>query len=391
MSFNRRKFFKLSGAGVAGAVLTNVAHGKIVKPSSLLSPSKIIYRKLGNTGIELPIVSLPVERIDNAKFIDLAIEAGVKYFDTAYTYANGKSEPFLGNALKPYKRESLIISTKINTKDKENPEKELLEKFETSLKRLQTDYVDILFLHAVNNRDETLNERHIKVFQDLKKQGKARFIGVSTHTNMAEVITAATESKVWEVILTTYNFRTMENPQNVTNAIDKAAKAGIGIIAMKTMTGVYLDKEKTRKINTTAALKWALNNPNITTAIPGITSFEQLNDDLKLLSDITLTEQEKQDLAKDGNTAGLFCLGCDQCRRQCPNNVPIPDMMRAYMYAYGYNSTLQANQVLQELAPEQISCDKCAECIVECTQKFNIREKVLDISRLRAVPEEFLV
>ena len=102
MSFNRRKFFKLSGAGVAGAVLTNVAHGKIVKPSSLLSPSKIIYRKLGNTGIELPIVSLPVERIDNAKFIDLAIEAGVKYFDTAYTYANGKSEPFLGNALKPY-------------------------------------------------------------------------------------------------------------------------------------------------------------------------------------------------------------------------------------------------------------------------------------------------
>jgi predicted aldo/keto reductase-like oxidoreductase len=386
----RRNFLKLSGAGIAGSVLiTNTSATNVVK-ASMLKPQKLVYRKLGKTGLKIPLISLPVERIDNEQLLKDAIEAGINHFDTANSYQQGKSEEFLGRMLKPYKRKSLIVATKINTKDKDNPEKDLLEKFEISLKRLQMDYVDILYLHAVEKREQVLDEKVIKVFQDLKKQGKAKHIGVSTHRNMAEVINAAVESKVWEVVLTSYNFK-LADSEEVTKAIDGAGKAGIGIVAMKTIAGGFWDKAKTKKINATAAIKWALQNQSVTTCTPAITNFDMLQEDLKLMSDLTLTEQEKQDLKGDGSTVGLFCLGCEQCVPQCPNNVPIPDVMRAYMYAYGYTNTRLAREVVDNFREEQLACTACPVCNVECQQGFDIRTKARDILRIKEVEKDFLV
>ncbi len=393
MSLNRRNFLKLSGAGLAGSVIITNTSSPITAaamPASSLKPKEMVFRTLGKTGLKIPIVSLPVERIDNENLVKEGIAAGITLFDTAYNYGQGRSEEFLGQVLKPYDRKKLIIATKINTKDKENPEKNLLEKFEKSLERLQTNYVDILYLHAVDKREDVLNPIYLKVFQDLKRQGKARFIGVSTHKNMAEVLKAAVDSKVWEVVLTTYNFR-MENSAEVIQAVADAAKAGIGIVAMKTMAGGFWDKERTRKINSTAALKWTLNNKNITTAIPAITNFNMLEEDLNIMDNLTLTEQEKQDLKGDGTTAGLFCLGCEQCLPQCPNNAPVPELMRAYMYAYGYNDKKLARKVVDSLGSDGQTCNACPVCHVECRQGFNIREKAKDIIRIKEVPMEFLV
>jgi predicted aldo/keto reductase-like oxidoreductase len=393
MEINRRNFLKLSGAGVAGTVIVGNVSAQAAKTAlhgSLLKPEKIIYRNLGRTGIKLPIVSMGAMNATNSNLITTALDAGIVYFDTAHSYQEGRSEEMLGDLLKSRKRDSFVIATKINTRGSENPEKDLTEKFEKSLQRLQMDYVDILFLHGPGTRELVLDEKTLKLFQEFKKQGKTKFIGISIHRNIPDLIKAAIESKVWDVVLTSYNFR-MQDFEDVKKSINEAAKAGIGVIAMKTMAGGYWDKEKTKKINTTAALKWVLLDENVTTAIPGCSSFEQIELNIKLLSNLELTEQEQQDLKSDGTSAGLICVGCEQCVPQCPNKVPIPDLMRAFMYAYGYSNPNLAREVVDNLSIEQTACNKCPICNVECRLGFDIQGKAKDILRIREVPKEFLV
>jgi uncharacterized protein len=393
MKINRRGFFKLSGAGVAGTVVLGNINGQMVRggvPRIIKPEGKIIYRTLGRTGIKLPVVSLGVMNANNPQLVTSALDAGIVHMDTAHVYQAGHNEEMLGNLLKDRKRDSFVIATKINTRNSEDPEKDLRDKFEKSLQRLQMSNVDILYLHGPNKKEQVLDEKTLNLFQELKKQGKTKFIGISIHSNIPELIRAAIESKVWDVVLTSYNFR-MSDFEEVKKSIAEAAKAGIGIIAMKTMAGGFWDKERTKKINTTAALKWVLQDENVTTAIPGCSTFEHLEQNVKLLTNIEITEQEKLDLQGDGSTTGLMCLGCEQCVPQCPNNVPVPDLMRAYMYAYGYSNPAMAREVIADLSVDQTACAKCTTCNVECRIGFDIQAKAKDILRIKEVPREFLV
>jgi predicted aldo/keto reductase-like oxidoreductase len=181
----------------------------------------------------------------------------------------------------------------------------------------------------------------IKALQDEKRRGRARFIGVTTHAGEPEVIRAAIEAGVYDVVLSAYNFR-KDYLDDLRKAVAEAAQAGLGVVAMKTQGGVFWDKEKTDPINMRAALKFALQDTNLHTAIPGFTTFDQMELDLSVMEDLTLTEQEYADLRLDEKTGGLYCQACGQCLPQCPRQLPIPDVMRSYMYAYGYGKTTPA-------------------------------------------------
>jgi ferredoxin len=108
------------------------------------------------------------------------------------------------------------------------------------------------------------------------------------------------------------------------------------------------------------------------------------------MEDLTLTEEEKKDLRGKGDTAGLFCLGCEECVPQCPYNVPIPDIMRSYMYAYGYRDLRLAHEVINQLSEVERSCSLCPTCNVMCRQGFDIQGKAKDILRVQHIPEDFL-
>jgi predicted aldo/keto reductase-like oxidoreductase len=253
------------------------------------------------------------------------------------------------------------------------------------------DYVDILYVHDIRNPEMFDYKPIIETAKKLKKDGKAKFIGFSTHANEAVVIDAAAGKNIFDVILTSYNFKqTYVNELN--SAIKKANQAGIGIVAMKTLAGGgFLDKEKTKPINSTAALKWVLSNPDVTTTIPGMTDFDQLDLNVKILADITITESEKKDLMIAAAETGLYCTGCTRCLQACRKSLPVPDLMRAYMYAYGYSNPGMAYSLLGELGTNDNPCKDCNTCQVNCTKNFNIREKIADISRLVNVPADFLV
>lgn len=387
-SFDRRNFLKLSAAGAAGGLLT--AAGPLRAASAADSPTSaengIMYRTLGKTGIRVPLVNLGFVRSDNPRIVNLALDMGMTLIDTAHGYNNGRNEEMLGEVLKNRDRDSYYLATRLRG----NTEEQIMEAFNTSLERLKLDYVDILGLHASGSREHLLDERRLKAFSKIKEQGRARFLSVSTHSNEPEVVRAVADSGVYDVVFTAYNFR-MEHFNELKEAIDYATAAGTGIVAMKTMAGVYWDRERTDPINVNAALKFALQNPSIHSSIPGVESFQELEDNFAVNYNIDLTPEELNDLRLDQAMAGLFCLGCGKCSGQCSENLPVPDIMRAYMYAYGYKSPALARETMDNLELGEEACINCTSCGVKCFQGFNVAEKIRDIDRIRKVSADFLV
>lgn len=399
-SNSRRNFIKKSAAGLAGAaILPSVLKGETKTPEKNAGKTKMIHRTLGKTGLKLPIVSMGVMNADNPKLVEAALDAGILHLDTAWYYQMGRNEEMIGKVVKSRPRDSFVVATKVwEPRDRKTglfpddakPES-FMKKFETSLKRLGLDYVDILYNHSISRRESVLFEPYMNLMKKLKKEGKARFIGVSTHKNEPEVLRAAADGK-YDVVLTAYNFN-QKHRKEVKEAISYAAKAGVGIVAMKTQAGVYWDKEKQKPINMKAALKWVLQDENVHTSIPGFTTFDQLDLDLSVMEDLTLTPREKADLQppKDVTLAGLYCQQCEQCVPQCPSNLEIPTLMRSYMYAYGYKNLEKARQTVELTDLSRVTCNNCTTCNVKCASGFNVKDRILDITRIKDIPQDFLV
>jgi predicted aldo/keto reductase-like oxidoreductase len=398
----RREFLKKGFAGAAGmaflpAFLEDDAKAET---SGAKKKSKIITRTLGKTGIELPVVSMGVMNADNPNLVEAALESGIVHLDTAHYYQRGRNEEMVGKVLEGRPRDSFVIATKAlgHTADrhagglaKAETTKSYMEKFEISLKRLGLDYVDILYYHNVKSKEDAVLEHILTALQKLKEAGKIRYIGISTHQNEPEVIQAAVGSKVYEVVLTAYNFR-MRHKAQVKEAIANAAKAGLGVVAMKTQAGVYWDKEREKQINMKAALKWALQDENVHTSIPGFTTFDQLNEDLLVMEDLALTPKEEKDLQLGMKTGmnGLYCQQCGSCVSQCREHLNIPTVMRGYMYAYGYKNLSAAKEAFRSARVSDSACDGCGTCNIDCTMGFDIKSKIEDIARIENVPDDFL-
>lgn len=388
-TFNRRNFLFLGATATVG-MTAQALHALPAKKDKEKKKKKIFYRTLGKTGIELPIVSMGVMRADNPNILKAAYEIGIRHFDTANGYQDGRNEEMVGQYFKDIPRDKVIISTKIHPPKEGLSTEQFLEKFDQSLKRLQMNYVDILYLHVANDRAYTLDPRYTEALRRAKESGKAKFLGVSTHTNMTEVLHAAVDSKLYDVVLTSYNFR-LKDDAEMQKALQRANDAGLGIIAMKCMAGGFLDKEKKKPVNYKAALKWAISNPLIHTCIPGLTNFEMLKENWEVAQNHDLDEKEKGDLLLAMNDPGLYCHGCLSCSGQCPRNLPIPDLMRSYMYNYGYSYPAKAQLTVAKLDLPVDPCEACSGCSVACPNGFNVRERITDIARIKLVPTNFLV
>jgi predicted aldo/keto reductase-like oxidoreductase len=394
---NRRNFLKLSATGTAGAFLAVPVWKD--KAFAGRKESAVIKRKLGKTGLELPVVSMGTMRSDMPSLVKAAMDMGVRHFDTAHGYQGGKNEIMLGEVLKDYPRDSFAVATKVPPDDVDwetgvigpgATKEAFMSKLDVSLQRLKMDYVDILYIHGVSHRGVALHPEFLEALRTLKQQGKIRFAGVSTHRNEPEVIEAITENDVYDVVLTSINF-TQGHRDQVKEKIALAAGKGIGIIAMKTMAGGFLDKERTRPVNCKAALKWVLQDPNVHTTIPGIVTYDQLIENFSVMENLEMTEEEKAHIEEGRLLSGLYCDQCGQCVTACRQHLPVNEIMRAYMYAYGYRHYEEASEILAEHGIHTNVCQGCDHCSVTCHRGFNISERIADISRISVVPKDFLI
>jgi len=337
--------------------------------------------------------------IGNPSLVSAAFDAGIVYLDTPHSYYV-RNQEMIRLIIKERSRDSFIISTKVDERRRDSrtglfkktiKAGPFIKAFETNLKRLGLDYVDVCFFHDISRKEAVLFEPLVNALVKFKEEGKARFIGVSIHQNEPEVIRAAVDSKVYDVVFTAYNFR-QPHREEVKKAISYAAKSGVGIVAMKTMAGAYWDRERKHPINSKAALKWVLQDENVHTAVPGFTTFYQMELDLSVMEDLTLSPEEKADLKLGEKLAltGLYCQQCEKCLDQCPESLDIPTLMRSYMYAYGYRNPLHAKDTLKNVNLARIPCKNCKTCQVKCSIGFDVRNKILDIVRIKDVPEDFL-
>jgi predicted aldo/keto reductase-like oxidoreductase len=409
---NRRNFLKKSLAGAAGLSVIPSLSGLNLKAADLKSShdkgqaareggdNKIIYRTLGRTGIKVPIVSMGTS--ENEYILKAAYNKGIMHFDTANGYGNGVHEMILGRILEGKSRDSYVIGSKIyGLRDNatgmpladitaDDFKADFRQKMDQSLKRLKMDYVDIFYQHSVDNPEILKLDVIRDMSKEFKDTGKAKFLGVSTHT--PEVVYAAVEEGIYDVILVSYNFRD-EETGTVREAISYAAGEGCGIVGMKALAGIYWDRERKNPINAKAAAKWILQDENVHTTIFSMRSFDQLDMYWSLMDDLTLTPEERNDLhlGQVAGLTGMYCRSCRQCLPQCPYGVDIPKIMRSYMYAYGYREPSKARETMHMVDAGRIKCDECAVCDIECSMGFNIREKIRDIKRIMDVPGEFLV
>jgi predicted aldo/keto reductase-like oxidoreductase len=389
---NRRDFLRISAL---------IGAGTLVAPTALATlpgrqrddevESSIPRRALGRTGVELPILSMGVMRADNPNLLRAAYNAGIFHFDTAHGYQNGRNEEMIGNFFQGKPRDSFFVGTKIkmNYPPRDNFEEELNERLSLSLRRLKMERVDVLYMHAFASVAEVVDERVVAAMRKIKDDGRARFIGFSTHAHKPEMLDAAAGSGVYDVALVSYNFK-LGNVAETTLAIERAARAGIGIVAMKTMTGGREDAAGERKINAGACLKWAWQNEHVTTAIPGFTNFDELDECLAAGRSPGISADEERYLAGLREQEMMFCQRCEACVSRCPKRLPIPDIMRAYMYAYGYKQASLSRETLEELAINGDACAGCAGCTVKCPAGFDVARKIAAVTPVLNVPAELL-
>jgi predicted aldo/keto reductase-like oxidoreductase len=398
----RREFLKKSLAGISAAtlmpgVVSASITNAVLKPNS---QQDIASRTLGRTGVKLPVISMGTSNINNPGLILAAIDSGIKLFTTSSYYGEGNNEIMLSSVIKSRPRNSFLIATGSRPQGIDNQkgvftdpnaDKKYVSDIEGGLKRLGVDYVDIIILTFTAKRESVFFEPFLRMMENFKKQGKCKYLCISTHSFCDEAIRAAVDTKIYDMVLTSYNFRS-EKIQEMNDAIDYAAKAGVGIIGMKSQAGGFWDKERKQPINSQATIKWVLKNENVTTVLSGMSTLEQLQQNAALMSDIKLNEQEKTDLKLTSGVdlPGLYCQQCAKCIAQCPDNLDIPTAMRSFMYAYGYRDLRYAKETLGYANLPENPCHGCEKCIVNCTMGFDIRTKVQDIARLNNVPAEFL-
>ncbi len=402
-NLSRRKFLAASLSGLATAGLAGFTacsdQAESTPDSAPWPQGELVTRTLGRTGLQIPIVNAGGTTTADPSFIQAEYEAGLRLFDTDARYLNGRHERLLGRAFDHMGvRNDVIIMTKVHTPEQRaglnaRESKDLLYRtLEGCLRRLKTDYVDILLVHDVSYPGPIKDPAIMETMTRIKEEGKARFLGTATHTNMAVAIDATVEAEIYDVVLTSVNF-TMADDTRLLGAIENATRKGVGVIAMKTQVGgrSFPNPGKLKRYGealvNSAALKWVCNNENIATSIPGIATYDHLRVDLAVGMDPEYTATEKEFLADLDIRLGMeFCRQCQLCVSDCPYGVDIPTLMRTHMYARQYADFETARRTFDSIPSDRglAACTACNKCQVACANSVNIPRKIEELKLVYA-------
>ncbi len=373
---SRRKLLKaglmLPAAGLASS------HGIDVFSKT---QEDVPYRILGKTGLKVSPVGSGVGIEPNPDVIHRAIDLGVNYFDTARGYGNGKSEQITGAALKG-KRQKVILATKTDGRTKA----EIFKDMDESLKALKTDYVDIWHLHSRDTPD-TITDEAVETCETLKKQGKTRFIGVSTH-DVNAVVDTILDIDRFDVVQTTYSYAIGGAPLR-RDAIARLYAAGLGVVAMKVIIAVagFVPRDvELPEEGPLAAIKWVLLNPAISTTVPYVKNIVELEMNVRAMKEAYTPRDEKMLYTRNEDIRPYYCRMCYECKGKCPNGVPVTDELRFLAYNDFGGDIHQARNSYRSL-PEKIQsvrCSDCSSCVIECSNGVDVRNRLIRAQELLA-------
>lgn len=333
------------------------------------------YRRLGRTNAMVSDISLGSGQIKDKEVAVRAIERGVNYFDTAPDYSHHTSELILGEAIRETGgRDKMFLATKFCTAEghlpDDTPVPEIIRAVEGSLKRLQTDYVDLIHIHSCDRVERLLAPNFHEAFDRLKEQGKARFLGVSTHTpRLEEVARAAIDSNRFDVMMLAYHHGLW--PQ-IGEIIDEAHAKDIGVVAMKTLKGAKAANIPGMKEDAVAysqaAFRWVLSNPSVSCLVVSFSKLEHC-DEYLYASGTQLTDRDQALLERYDRLASAdYCRPhCGLCLGSCPNGLPIDTVLRYDMYYADYGRTEIAREKYAKLVRAGLDAGRCLTCPAPCS------------------------
>ncbi|MBP2678551.1 MAG: putative oxidoreductase of aldo/keto reductase family [Deltaproteobacteria bacterium] len=376
----RRDFLRMMGAAAgvaAGAALPGIPPNASAAASP--SPSTLEKRPLGKTGFQVGTVGFGAMTTRDPEVIRFAVERGVDYIDTAARYMGGENERIVGRALAGI-RDKVVLATKvkIGTVD------EMILSAENSLRSLKVDVIDLLQLHNISTEAEVTDEGPREAFRKLIDQGKVRAAGVTTHSGQEAVLRAVAKHGFYKTVLVAYSFRSdtgvaatvkeaLGMSQGLSNTIRTVAESGIGVIAMKTQAGGYASPPGGFSPHQ-AALAWVLANPGVATAIPGMTSYAQVEENLGARGK-RFTLADRVALGRYALEIGdRHCGLCGACGGVCPSGVEVPNVLRALTYLEGYREEGLARSAYGSLPPGRnaAACGECEACLVACRLRLPV-------------------
>ena len=356
---SRRQFLKTTAAtGAALAAAETSIHAAVADTLPTIV--------LGKTGRTVTRLGMGTSWTVAPSFVQASLAAGVGYIDTAEGYERGKSESTIGEVLeRTGKRKDVYLVTKTHAygvnRDPKAIEKSLVE----SLGRLRTDYVDGFFMHGMTGGNiPVLKDPAIKaLFEALKKSGKIRFAGLSCHDKaLPEVVEAAAECGWLDQIMIQYNYRTMDGDA-IRAAVDKASKANLGLVAMKTQGGAGSFKEIGTSPKFTqftekgfkkeqAAIKAVFTDERFHAVVSEMTNRDMLRENMEATK-VPLDAKQARLLEEHRKrTAHLYCHGCGHLCETAAKGVPVATVLRYYRYYETYGKRDAARALYQALPPE---------------------------------------
>lgn len=358
---SRRELLTISGA----AGLSTILNPRFLTAAPESSLPRVPRKALGKTGEQIPILlmggAMNLDQVFDPKLAE-AFRFGVNYYDTADCYAGGTSETAVGNFLmRSKKRDQSWITTKSDDHSPEGMERVL----QTSLKKLQTDHVNMFFMHGLKNANFLTPEMG-RMADKLKKQKQIKFFGFSCHdSTVVDLLTKASQIGYVDAIMFRYNFRTYGNKE-LNAAMDACHKAGVGLIAMKTMGSAVSFDAKVKQFESQkfshaqAILKAVWSDERITAAVSHMDTLEKLKENVAAaMNKNQLAEADFQALDQYAQTTKhLYCEGCQHiCGAAAPAGIQIGTTLRYLMYHDSYGEPAKARDLFSQLPPEAQSIE----------------------------------
>jgi len=385
---------------------------------------KLRYRLFGKTGLSVSVFGLGCMRFPTEKdadgnqivekdkafeLIHTAINEGVNYFDTAYPYHGGQSEPLLGEALSSVNREEIFVATKSPVWKVEDHDD--FERFiDKQLERLRTDYIDFYLLHSLNRKlwDKAIEHRALDFLEKIQSDGRAKHVGFSFHDNF-DVFKEITRSYDWDMLQIQLNFLD-QHYQAGLKGLEFAAEMEIPVVVMEPLRGGRLAEPPSKEIAAAwnkASLKrkpvewafrWLYNRPEVNVILSGVSTMEHLKEDIAIFDKAEprcMTEEELRvvEQVRELYDKGLpvRCTGCNYCI-PCPSGVEIASVFNLYNNASLYNdydnqSRLYKNWFVDPGKGAE-ACVECGQCEEACPQELPVI-KLLKEAHSHLITEEF--
>lgn len=350
----------------------------------------ITLSRLGMGAMRLPIVAGGKDGdIDIARaeaIIDYGMSHGINYFDSAYVYHSGKSEQFLGNALRKYPRDSYYITTKYNIHA--NPDYQ--ETFRQQLERYGVDRIDFYLLHAVsdNTAEDYLNNGCIEFFQQMQKEGKITYFGFSSHASPA-VLEKFSSHHDWDFAQIQLNYFDWLY-STAKSEYEILARKNIPVMVMESVRGgrlASLTPEAEAMLKAVHpdwsipswAFRWLKRLPQVQVCLSGMSNLDQIRDNISTFEDGTaLTDEEEKLLFRAceafRDQVRVPCTACRYCCDTCPAEINIPEILKVYNRYKIDGAQALWNMDKVDSVGKPTDCIGCGACEGHCPQGIHVPE-----------------